>query len=157
MLLTPLLCSYDLNCSGAGVRVRYAKRDPHAASVAELWTFTYFCRVILSIWSHYALDGHNVKVESGPELEQWQLIWINGQGHRKLRGSLTIKFNIFIIQFREKCSKQNIKKTFWENVFVCEDFSLNQKENKLHRKYNIFVGSTENRSPPPILEIEQNG
>ena len=29
-----------------------------------------------------------------------------------LRGSLTFKFYIFIIQFREKCSKQNMKKTF---------------------------------------------
>ena len=73
-----------------------------------------------------------------------------------LKGPLTFKFNIFIIQFREKCSKQNMKKTFRENVFVCEDISLNRKENELHRKYKVLEGSTENLSPP-ILELEQNG
>ena len=61
----------------------------------------------------------------------------------RIKGSLTLKFNIFIIQFREKCSKQNIKKTFRENVFVCKDFSLNRKENELHRKYMV-LGATEN-------------
>ena len=50
-----------------------------------------------------------------------------------------------------------MKKTFRENGFVCENFSLNRKENKLHRKYKVFGGSMENLSPPPILEIEQNG
>ena len=70
---------------------------------------------------------------------------------------MTFKFNIFIIEFREKCSKQNMKKTFQENVFVCEDFSLNHEENELHRKYKVFGRSMENLSPPPILEIEQNG
>ena len=71
-------------------------------------------------------------------------------------GSLTFIFNIFIIQFREKC-KQRMKKTFRENVFVCKDFSLNCKENELHRKYMVFGGSTENLPPPPIFETEQNG
>ena len=32
-----------------------------------------------------------------------------------------------------------MKKTFRENAFVCEDFSLNHKENELHRKY-VFWG-----------------
>ena len=68
-----------------------------------------------------------------------------------LRGGLTFKFNIFIIQFREKCSKQNMKKTFRENVFVCEDVSLNRKENELHGKYRFFGGSTEKNKDPPIL------
>ena len=51
-----------------------------------------------------------------------------------------------------------MKKTFRENVFICEDFSLNRKENELRRKYGILGGSTEkNKDPPtPILEIEQN-
>ena len=74
-----------------------------------------------------------------------------------LRGSLTLKFDIFIIQCREKWSKQNMKKTFWENVFICEDFSLNCKVNELRRKYWILGGSTEKNKDPPILEIEQNG
>ena len=60
-----------------------------------------------------------------------------------------------IIHFREKCSKQNMKNTFSENVFVCEDFFFNLKENELHRKYKGLGGSTENATPP-ILEIEQN-
>ena len=50
-----------------------------------------------------------------------------------------------------------MKKTFRENVFICDDFSLNRKENELRRKYRIFGGSTEIRMHPPILEIEQNG
>ena len=50
-----------------------------------------------------------------------------------------------------------MKKTFPEDVFVCEDFSLNRKENELRRKYGIFGGSTEKKKDPPILEIEQNG
>ena len=58
-------------------------------------------------------------------------------------GSLTLKFNIFIIQCREKWTKQNMKKTFRENVFICEDFSVNRKENELRRKYGILGGSTE--------------
>ena len=53
---------------------------------------------------------------------------------------LTLKFTIFIIQFTEKCSKQNMKKTFRENVIVSEDFSLNHKENELHRKYMVLGG-----------------
>ena len=69
-----------------------------------------------------------------------------------LRGSLTFKFDIFITQFREKLSKQNMKKTFRENVFICEDFSLNRKENELRRKYRVFGGSTEKNKDPPILE-----
>ena len=79
------------------------------------------------------------------------------QIHLILRGSLTFKFDIFIIHFREKCSKQNMKKTIREIVIVCEDFSLNRKENELCRKYRVFGGSMENRIHPPILEIEQNG
>ena len=74
-----------------------------------------------------------------------------------VKGSLTFKFNIFIIQFREKCSEQNMKKTVRKIIFVCEDFSLNRKENELHRKYKVFGGSTENFWAPPILEIVQNG
>ena len=35
-------------------------------------------------------------------------------------------------------------------------FTVRCKENELHRKYKGFEGSTENASPPPILEIEQN-
>ena len=62
----------------------------------------------------------------------------------------------FIIHFREKWSKQIIKNTFRENVFVCEDFSQNRKENELHRKYMVFGGSIENATAPPILEIEKN-
>ena len=50
-----------------------------------------------------------------------------------------------------------MKKTFRENLFICEDFSLNRKENELRRKYSIFGGSTEKNKDPPILEIEQNG
>ena len=50
-----------------------------------------------------------------------------------------------------------MKKTFRENVFICEDFSLNRKENELRIKYGIFGGSTEKNKGPPILEIEQNG
>ena len=49
--------------------------------------------------------------------------------------------------------KKNMN-TFRENVFVCEDFSLNPKENELHRKYRFFRGSMKNTTP--ILEIEQN-
>ena len=49
-----------------------------------------------------------------------------------------------------------MKKTFQENVFVCEDFSLNRKENELHRKYRFFGIATQNAKAPPILEIEQN-
>ena len=33
-----------------------------------------------------------------------------------------------------------MKKTFRENVFICEDFSLSRKENKLCRKYGILRG-----------------
>ena len=49
-----------------------------------------------------------------------------------------------------------MKNTFQENVFVFEDISLNRTENELHRKYRFFGRSTENTTPPPILEIEQN-
>ena len=46
-----------------------------------------------------------------------------------------------------------MKKTFRENVFICEDFSLNRKENEeLRRKYGIFGGSTEKNKDPPILD-----
>ena len=50
-----------------------------------------------------------------------------------------------------------MKKTFQENVFICEGFSLNRKQKELRRKYRVFVGSTEKNKDPPILEIEQNG
>ena len=50
-----------------------------------------------------------------------------------------------------------MKKTFRENVFICEDFSLNGKENEFRRKYWILGGYTEQNKDPPILEIEQNG
>ena len=33
-----------------------------------------------------------------------------------------------------------MKKTFRENVFICEDFSLNRKENELRIKYGILRG-----------------
>ena len=33
-----------------------------------------------------------------------------------------------------------MKKTFREIVFICEDFSLNHKENELRRKYGILRG-----------------
>ena len=47
-----------------------------------------------------------------------------------------------------------MKKSFRENVFICEDFSLNRKENELRRKYWILGGSMEKKGDPPILEIE---
>ena len=50
-----------------------------------------------------------------------------------------------------------MKKTFREIVIVCEDLSLNRKENELRRQYRVIGGSTENRIHPPILEIKQNG
>ena len=50
-----------------------------------------------------------------------------------------------------------MKKTFLRNVFICEDFSLNRKENELCRKYRILGGSAEKNKYYPILEIEQNG
>ena len=65
-----------------------------------------------------------------------------------LRGSLTFELNIVIIHFREKCSKQNMKKTFRENVIVCEDFSLNCKENELHKKF-WFLGGLRKRTRIP--------
>ena len=49
-----------------------------------------------------------------------------------------------------------MKKTFRENVCIC-DFSLNRKENELSRKYRNFGGSAEKNKDPPILEIKQNG
>ena len=48
-----------------------------------------------------------------------------------------------------------MKKTFGKNVFVYEDFSVNRKENELHRKYKV-LGAMEYAMAPPILEIEQN-
>ena len=41
-----------------------------------------------------------------------------------------------------------MKKTFRENVFICEDFSPNHKENELRRKYGIFGGFTEKNKDP---------
>ena len=49
-----------------------------------------------------------------------------------------------------------MKKTFRENVFICEDFFLNRKENELRRKYRNFGVSAEKNKDPPILEIEQS-
>ena len=41
-----------------------------------------------------------------------------------------------------------MKKTFRENVFIYEDFSLNRKENELHRKYRFWgVCGKEQGSP----------
>ena len=39
-----------------------------------------------------------------------------------VQGSLTINLMSFIINFRDKCSKQNMKNTFWENIFVYKNF-----------------------------------
>ena len=36
-----------------------------------------------------------------------------------------------IIHFREKCSKQNMNITFWENIFVFRRFSVDPKRNEL--------------------------
>ena len=33
-----------------------------------------------------------------------------------------------------------MKNTFLEKVFVYEDFSVNHKENELHKKYKVFGG-----------------
>ena len=41
-----------------------------------------------------------------------------------------------------------MKKTFQENVFICDDFSLNRKENELRIKYRVFGGSTEKKCTP---------
>ena len=71
----------------------------------------------------------------------------------KFFGNLTIKFEIYIIQFKEKLSKQKMKQTFRENVFICEDFSLNRKENKLRRKYKNFGGSAEKNKDPRVLDL----
>ena len=40
--------------------------------------------------------------------------------------------------------------------FCLWNFSINHKENELHRKYKVFEGSMENAKAPLILEIEQN-
>ena len=50
-----------------------------------------------------------------------------------------------------------MKKPFLENVFICEDFSLNRKENELRRKYRVLGALRKKNKDPPILEIEQNG
>ena len=42
-----------------------------------------------------------------------------------------------------------MKKTFRENVFICDDFSLNRKENELRIKYRVFGGPTEKTTNPP--------
>ena len=61
----------------------------------------------------------------------------------------------FIIHLREKwfIQKRFIFHGIEESVIR---FSVRCKENELHRKYIFFVGSTENATPPPILEIEKN-
>ena len=54
--------------------------------------------------------------------------------------SLTFNSTFFITHFRENCSKQNMKNTFEENDFFLWKFSVNRKENELHRKYKVFGG-----------------
>ena len=41
-----------------------------------------------------------------------------------------------------------MKKTFRENVFICDDISLNCKENELRRKYRVF-GALRKKNEPP--------
>ena len=77
--------------------------------------------------------------------------------HNVLRGSLTINSTSFIIHFRDKCSKQNTKNTFLENVFVCENFLSTIKKTSCIENIRCLGESTENAKAPPILEIEQNG
>ena len=48
-----ILCSYDLNCCRARVCVRYVKRDPHAASVAELKYITVGDFILLISYNIY--------------------------------------------------------------------------------------------------------
>ena len=60
------------------------------------------------------------------------------------------------MHFREKCSKQNINTTFQENVFVCEDILSTVKKTSCIENIRVLGGSTENASPPPILEMKQN-
>ena len=98
---------------------------------------------------------------SGAELiiQQWHftdhsVVALNRLFNGQVKGRVDSINKVFIIYFREKCSKQNMKNIFRENVFVYEDFSLNREENELHRKYTFFRGSTENTTP--ILEIGQN-
>ena len=82
---------------------------------------------------------------------------MKGKGNASLRGSLTFNLMFFIIHFREKCSKQNMKNTFWENVFVCGNFLSTINKTSCIENIRFFGGSTENAKAPPILEIEQNG
>ena len=42
-----------------------------------------------------------------------------------------------------------MKKTFQKIFFICEDFSLNRKENELRRKYRVLAGSMEKRLHTP--------
>ena len=74
-----------------------------------------------------------------------------------LRESFTINSVSFIIHFRDKCSKQNMKNTFWENVFVCENFLSTVKKASCIENIRFFGESMENANALPILEIEQNG
>ena len=56
-----------------------------------------------------------------------------------LRASLTVNSKFFIMHFREKYFKQNMKNTFWENVFVCKNFLSTVK--KMGCRKNIrFLG-----------------
>ena len=70
-------------------------------------------------------------------------------------GMLTKEKKFFIMHFRERCTKQNMNTTFRENVFICEDFLATVKKTSCIENIR-FWGSTENATPPPILEIEQN-
>ena len=74
-----------------------------------------------------------------------------------LRLLLTFNSTSFIKHFREKCSKQNMKNTFLENIFVCEHFLSIVKKTSCIDNLRFLEGSMENAKAPPILEIERNG
>ena len=74
----------------------------------------------------------------------------------------TFRKNVFIcddfsLNPKENELRRKYRKTFRKNVFICDDFSLNPKENELRRKYRVLGGSTEKIMHPTILEIEENG
>ena len=73
-----------------------------------------------------------------------------------LRGPLTFNSMFFIIHFREKYYKQNMKNTLWENVFVCKNFLSTVNKTSCIENISFLRGSKENAKAPPILEIEQN-
>ena len=71
--------------------------------------------------------------------------------------SLTFNLTSFIIHFREKCYKQNMMNTFYENVFVCKNFLSTVKKMSCIENLWFFGGCTENAKALQIVEIEQNG